>query len=127
VCEAAKAWERPVDTQFRGAPKVSYVDAAVPIRMWLGFPCVGRSPCFGQADIRASFLRRYCLGIRMQKDILINAGAGEIRVAVVEDGRLQDLMLERTTGLEEGGSRKKPNGRAGHSIIGNIILGPVQR
>ncbi len=29
----------------------------------------------------------------MTKDILINAGAGEIRVAVVEDGRLQDLML----------------------------------
>jgi ribonuclease G len=63
----------------------------------------------------------------MQKDILINAGAGEIRVAVVEDGRLQDLMLERTIGLEEGGPRKKSNGRSGHSIIGNIMLGRVQR
>ena len=63
----------------------------------------------------------------MPKDILINAGAGEIRVAVVEDGRLQDLMLERTIGLEEGGPRKKSSGRTGHSIIGNIVLGRVQR
>src|SRR5471032_763749 len=63
----------------------------------------------------------------MQKDVLINAGAGEIRVAVVEDGRLQDLMLERTIGLEDGGPRKKAGGRSGHSIIGNIILGRVQR
>ena len=63
----------------------------------------------------------------MQKDVLINAGAGEIRVAVVEDGRLQDLMLERTIGLEDGGPRKKASGRSGHSLIGNIILGRVQR
>ncbi|HEX4303979.1 MAG TPA: Rne/Rng family ribonuclease [Rhizomicrobium sp.] len=63
----------------------------------------------------------------MQKDVLINAGAGEIRVAVVEDGRLQDLMLERTIGLEDGGPKKKAGGRSGHSLIGNIILGRVQR
>ena len=63
----------------------------------------------------------------MQKDVLINAGAGEIRVAVVEDGRLQDLMLERTIGLEDGGPKKKMGGRSGHSLIGNIILGRVQR
>ncbi len=63
----------------------------------------------------------------MQKDVLINAGAGEIRVAVVEDGRLQDLMLERTLGLEEGGPRRKTDGRSGHSLIGNIMLGRVQR
>src|SRR5882757_6301284 len=63
----------------------------------------------------------------MRKDVLINAGAGEIRVAVVEDGRLQDLMLERTIGLEDGGPRKKADGRTGHSLIGNIILGRVQR
>jgi ribonuclease G len=62
----------------------------------------------------------------MQKDVLINAGAGEIRVAVVEDGRLQDLMLERTIGLDDG-PRKKSDGRTGHSLIGNIILGRVQR
>ena len=63
----------------------------------------------------------------MQKDILINAGAGEIRVAIVEDGRLQELILERTIGLEEGGPRKKFTGRSGHSIVGNIVLGRVQR
>ena len=63
----------------------------------------------------------------MQKDVLINAGAGEIRVAVVEDGRLQDLMLERTIGLEDGGPRKKSDSRTGHSLVGNIILGRVQR
>lgn len=62
----------------------------------------------------------------MQKDVLINAGAGEIRVAVVEDGRLQDLMLERTIGLEDG-PRRKADGRSGHSLIGNIVLGRVQR
>lgn len=62
----------------------------------------------------------------MQKDVLINAGAGEIRVAVVEDGRLQDLMLERTLGLDDG-PRRKADGRTGHSLIGNIILGRVQR
>ena len=62
----------------------------------------------------------------MSKDVLINAGAGEIRVAVVEDGRLQDLMLERTSGLDDG-PRKKSDGRSGHSLIGNIMLGRVQR
>jgi ribonuclease G len=62
----------------------------------------------------------------MPKEVLINAGAGEIRVAVVEDGRLQDLMLERTIGLDEG-PKKKGCGRSGHSIIGNIVLGRVQR
>ncbi len=62
----------------------------------------------------------------MKKEILINAGAGEIRVAVVEDGRLQELFLERTIGLEEG-AHKRSGGRNGHSLIGNIILGRVQR
>src|SRR5581483_4661699 len=59
------------------------------------------------------------------KDVLINSGAAEIRVAIVEDGRLQELFLERTIGLEDGAPRK--NGRGGHSLIGNIILGRVQR
>jgi ribonuclease G len=62
----------------------------------------------------------------MDKEVLINAGAGEIRVAIVEDGKLQELFLERTLGLDEGAPRKK-GGRSGHSLIGNIILGRVQR
>jgi ribonuclease G len=61
----------------------------------------------------------------MPKEVLINAGAGEIRVALVEDGRLQELALERTIGLDDGGARTQ--GRSGHSIVGNIILGRVQR
>ncbi|HWA90967.1 MAG TPA: Rne/Rng family ribonuclease [Rhizomicrobium sp.] len=63
----------------------------------------------------------------MPKEVLINAGAGEIRVALVEDGRLQELALERTVGLDEGTGRNKAEGRSGHSLVGNIILGRVQR
>ena len=63
----------------------------------------------------------------MSKEVLINAGAGEIRVALVEDGRLQDLALERTVGLDEGSARNRAGGRSGHSLVGNIILGRVQR
>ena len=62
----------------------------------------------------------------MNKEVLINAGAGEIRVAIVEDGRLLELFLERTIGLDDGALKKK-GGRGGHSLIGNIILGRVQR
>ena len=63
----------------------------------------------------------------MPKEVLINAGAGEIRVAVVEDGRLQELALERTIGLDDGAARGRSEGRSGHSLIGNIMLGRVQR
>ena len=64
----------------------------------------------------------------MNKEVLINAGAGEIRVAIVEDGRLHELFLERTIGLEEGAvKRSRTDGRSGHSLIGNIVLGRVQR
>lgn len=62
----------------------------------------------------------------MPKEVLINAGAGEIRVALVEDGRLQELTLERTVGLDDGAVRGR-EGRSGHSLVGNIILGRVQR
>ena len=63
----------------------------------------------------------------MDKEILINAGAGEIRVALVEDGKLQELFLERVIGLEDGPLKKRTDGRHGHSLIGNIMLGRVQR
>ncbi|MBV9992307.1 MAG: Rne/Rng family ribonuclease [Alphaproteobacteria bacterium] len=61
----------------------------------------------------------------MPKEVLINVGAGEIRVALVVDGRLQELALERTLGLDDGAV--KGQGRSGHSLVGNIILGRVQR
>jgi ribonuclease G len=63
----------------------------------------------------------------MNKEVLINAGAGEIRVAIVEDGRLQELFLERLIGMDDSPLRRRGGGRSGHSLIGNIILGRVQR
>src|ERR1700744_5880177 len=63
----------------------------------------------------------------MPKEVLINCGAGEIRVALVDDGRLQELTLERTIGLDEGAPKNRGKGRSGQSLIGNIILGRVQR
>ena len=56
----------------------------------------------------------------MTAEVLINAGAGEIRVAHLCDGRLEELSFERTIGGEEGT-------RDCHSHIGDIILGRVQR
>ena len=53
----------------------------------------------------------------MSIEVLINAGAGEIRVALVADGKLEELSFERTIGVEHGA----------HSLIGDIVLGRVQR
>ena len=65
----------------------------------------------------------------MPREVLISAGAGEVRVAVIEDGVLDQLWLERTIGFEEVPGRKReraPSG-ASRSIVGDIILGRVQR
>ncbi|HEY1615175.1 MAG TPA: Rne/Rng family ribonuclease [Rhizomicrobium sp.] len=63
----------------------------------------------------------------MNKEILINVGAGEIRIAVVVDGRLQELFLERTIGLDDDSPRRRTLHRGGRSLIGSVILGRVQR
>src|SRR3981081_2389598 len=64
----------------------------------------------------------------MARDVLINAGAGEVRVAVMEDGVLDQLWLERTVGFEEIPGRKRERSAAGsRSIVGDIVLGRVQR
>ena len=65
----------------------------------------------------------------MPREVLINAGAGEVRVAVVEDGVLDQLWLERTIGFEEVPGRKRERAASGasRSIVGDIILGRVQR
>jgi ribonuclease G len=63
----------------------------------------------------------------MNKEVLISAGAAEMRVAVVEDGRLQELFIERLIGLDDSALRRRGGGRSGHSLIGNIVLGRVQR
>ncbi|HEX4158559.1 MAG TPA: Rne/Rng family ribonuclease [Rhizomicrobium sp.] len=60
----------------------------------------------------------------MKKEILINAGVGELRVAIMEDGRLQELLFECSIGTDDGTTRRRGSGQ---SLIGNIILGRVQR
>lgn len=51
----------------------------------------------------------------MPTEVLIIVGVGEIRVALVADGRLEEFTLERMIG-------------AGcHSLVGDIVLGRVQR
>src|ERR1700753_1530917 len=62
----------------------------------------------------------------MNKEVLINCGAGEIRVAIVEDGKLQELFLERTIGLDDCALKKK-GGRRGPRLTGNLIPRRVQR
>ncbi|NIJ43015.1 ribonuclease G [Parvibaculum indicum] len=59
----------------------------------------------------------------MSEEVLINVGPGETRVAVVERGRPVEFFLERTMA----DALKDRTGRAGHSVIGNIFLGRVQR
>ena len=52
----------------------------------------------------------------MAKDVLVNAGVGEVRVAVLDGGVLDQLWLERTIGIEDGNKRAGAgNGRAGTS------------
>lgn len=63
----------------------------------------------------------------MAKDVLVNAGAGELRVAVVEDGKLEQLWCERTIGFGEMGSRRSGSPGPGRSLVGDIVLGRVQR
>lgn len=60
----------------------------------------------------------------MSHEVLINVGAAETRVAIVSDGLLQDFFLERTI---DAADERGNSGRAGHSLLGNIILGRVQR
>ena len=59
----------------------------------------------------------------MAKTILVNAGAGETRVAIVEDGVLQAFVFEYTIGVGD----DRPQGAAGQSCIGNIVVGRVRR
>lgn len=54
----------------------------------------------------------------MAQEILINVGVGEVRVAVVDSGKLQALSSTRMLGAEEA---------SGSSLIGDIVLGRVVR
>ena len=60
----------------------------------------------------------------MPQEILINVGAAEIRIAVVEDGKPQALTRERTLGAD----REAPAGRVGDIVLGRVakVLPAVQ-
>jgi len=60
----------------------------------------------------------------MAKDVLINAGTGEVRVAVLHDGRLSELWLERAISDETRGLVRNAGGA---SRVGHIVLGRVQK
>jgi ribonuclease G len=59
----------------------------------------------------------------MQHEVLINAGLGETRVAIVRNGRLHDLVIERRL------DGVAPDACAGMepSLVGSVMLGRVQR
>src|SRR4051794_10537864 len=63
----------------------------------------------------------------MNKEVLINAGAAELRIAILEDGCLQDLFLERLIPGDDDTLPSQLGTGLGHSRIGSIILGRVQR
>src|SRR5262245_16606097 len=58
------------------------------------------------------------------KDVLINVGPGETRIALLEDGRLAELHYERAPADDEGGTAER---RSCESRLGDIMLGRVQR
>lgn len=59
----------------------------------------------------------------MASEILINIGPAETRVAFIEESRLSEVFFERTLAVDE----QQRNGRSGHRMFGNIMLGRVQR
>lgn len=60
----------------------------------------------------------------MQHEVLINAGIGETRVAVVRNGRLHDLVVERR--MDDASGPPACNGLE-PSLVGSVMLGRVQR
>jgi ribonuclease G len=61
------------------------------------------------------------------REVLVNAGVGEVRVAVLDDGVLDQLWLERTIGLEDGMKRASAANGSRRNLVGDIYLGRVQR
>ncbi len=59
----------------------------------------------------------------MASEVLINVAPSETRVAIVEEARLRELFIERT--MQPGDAVRA--GRSGHRLLGNIMLGRVQR
>ena len=63
----------------------------------------------------------------MAKDVLVNAGVGEVRVAVLDGGVLDQLWLERTIGAEDAPKRAGVQNGPRRNLVGDIFLGRVQR
>jgi len=61
----------------------------------------------------------------MSEEILINAGVGETRIALLDDGVLRDLVIERSRGGRAEAAHAA--GGAGASLVGNLMLGRVER
>ncbi|MFM7738437.1 MAG: hypothetical protein ACKO9H_03460, partial [Planctomycetota bacterium] len=59
----------------------------------------------------------------MASEILINVSPAETRIAFIEQARLNEVFFERTFADEVG----QRSGRSGHRLLGNIMLGRVQR
>lgn len=59
----------------------------------------------------------------MASEVLINVAPAETRVAIVEQERLSEIFIERTAQPGEAARA----GRSGHRLLGNIMLGRVQR
>lgn len=61
----------------------------------------------------------------MSEEILINVGIGETRVALMEGGMLRDLVIERR--VDDSASGPCGAGSTGASLVGNLMVGRVER
>lgn len=61
----------------------------------------------------------------MSEEILINVGIGETRVALMDDGMLRDLVIERS--VDDSASGPCSGGTTGASLVGNLMIGRVER
>ena len=102
-----------------GIPRVSGGEPAS--RGWLGLwpKCYALANVITLNAIRLRDHMEEIFGVPRTEEVLINVGIAETRVALMRGGKIEELILERLPEREEG--------RAGHSIIGNIYLGQVQR
>lgn len=60
----------------------------------------------------------------MSEEILINVGIGETRIALMENGMLRDLVIERS--VDENAAAPGA-GTTGKSLVGNLMVGRVER
>lgn len=61
----------------------------------------------------------------MSEEILINVGIGETRIALMDDGVLRDLVIERS--IDDSAQGPCSGGTTGASLVGNLMVGRVER